>query len=95
MEGEFKQIVTKIRWSVKENNNYINAELQVLLTFILYFLQILGADFYPIETLRFYWTVLWYYHRACGLLVVKFETVTEGLIFFKTSIPDDTFFRHN
>ena len=22
MEGEFEQIVTKIRWSVKENNNY-------------------------------------------------------------------------
>ena len=40
MEGEFEQIMTKIRWSVKENNNYITAELQVLLTFISYFLQI-------------------------------------------------------
>ena len=39
--------MTKIRWSIKENSNYITAELQVLLTFILYFLQILGAYFYP------------------------------------------------
>ena len=54
LEGEFEQIMTKIRWSVKENNNYITAELQVLLTFILYFLQILRAYFYPIQTLRFY-----------------------------------------
>ena len=59
MEGEFEQIMTKIRWNVKENNNYITAELQVLLTFILYFLQILGAYFHPLQTLRFYWTVLW------------------------------------
>ena len=40
MEGEFEQIMTKIRWSVKENNNYITAELHVLLTFISFFLQI-------------------------------------------------------
>ena len=59
MEGEFKQIMTKIRWSVKENNNNTTAELQEILTFILYFLQILGAYFYPIQTLQFYWTVLW------------------------------------
>ena len=58
MEGEFVQIMTKIRWSMKENSNYITAELQVLLTFILYFLQILGVYFYPIQTIRFtdpYW----------------------------------------
>ena len=53
MEGEFEQIMTKIRWSIKENSNYITAELQVLLTFILYFLQILGVYFYPIQILRF------------------------------------------
>ena len=45
--------MTKIRWSIKENSNYITAELQVLLTFILYFLQILGAYFYPKQRLRF------------------------------------------
>ena len=95
MEGEFEQIMTKIRWSIKENNNYITVELHVFffqVTFILYFLQILGAYFYPIQKLRFYWTVLCYYHRACVSLVVKFEIGTKGLIFFKTSIPDDTFF---
>ena len=53
MEGEFVQIMTKIRWSMKENSNYITAELQVLLTFILYFLQILRVYFYPIQTIRF------------------------------------------
>ena len=78
MEGEFEQIMTKIRWSIKEAT-------------IFYFLQTLRAYFYPIQTLRFYWTVLGYYHRACVLLVVKFETGTKGLIFFKISIPDDTF----
>ena len=26
MEGEFEQIMTKSRWSIKENNNYITAE---------------------------------------------------------------------
>ena len=26
MEGEFEQIMTKIRWGIKENKNYITAE---------------------------------------------------------------------
>ena len=78
MEGEFEQIMTKIRWSMKENSNYITAELQVLLTFIFYFLQILGVYLIlPNTNNTIYWTVLGYYHRACGLLVVKFETVTK------------------
>ena len=53
MEGEFEQIMPKIPWSMKESSNYITAELQVLLTFIFYFLQILGVYFYPIQTIRF------------------------------------------
>ena len=53
MEGEFEQIMTKIRWSIKENNNYITAELHVFFTFILHFLQILGAYFYQYKNYDF------------------------------------------
>ena len=88
MEGEFEQIMTKIRWNIKENNNYITAAGKFYLP-----LFCISYKFWeridPIRTLSFYWNVLWYYHRAW---VVKFETETKGLIFFKTSIPDDIFF---